>query len=187
MIQAARPPRSEAPTAQASARRGRAGSAGFGCRSFGLGKPAPWNGLPKPVEEQKAKHKYWVNSGRANEVWQTAYHDQYNSFVRDRYPMAYLEMNPEDARQLGVSAGDVVEVWNDYGSTYAMAYPTKSAKPGQTFMLFGYIKGVHGDVVTSWVDRNVVPYYKGTWGSIKRVCSVDNWRESISFKDRRFA
>jgi hypothetical protein len=25
---------------------------------------------------------------------------------------------------------------------------------------------------TSWVDRNVVPYYKGTWGSIKRVGSV---------------
>ena len=150
-------------------------------------KPAPWNGLPKPVAEQKAKHKFWINSGRANEVWQTAFHDQYNSFVRDRYPMAYVEMNPEDARQLGVSPGDVIEVWNDYGSTYAMAYPMKSAKPGQTFMLFGYIKGVHGDVVTSWVDRNVVPYYKGTWASIKRVGSVDDWKQNISFKERRFA
>ena len=46
------------------------------------------------MADQKAKHKYWLNAGRANEVWQTAYHDQYNSFVRDRYPMAYLEMNP---------------------------------------------------------------------------------------------
>lgn len=36
-------------------------------------------------------------------------------------------------------------------------------------MLFGYIKGVHGDVVTNWVDRNVVPYCKGTWGRIKRA------------------
>jgi arsenite oxidase large subunit len=150
-------------------------------------KPAPWNGLPQPVAEQKAKHKFWINGGRANEVWQTAYHDQYNSFVRDRYPMAYLEMNPEDARQLGVSPGDVIEVWNDYGSTYAMAYPMKSIKPGQTFMLFGFIKGVHGDVVTPWVDRNVVPYYKGTWGSIRRVGSVDDWKQSISFKERRFA
>ena len=150
-------------------------------------KPAPWNGLPKPVADQKAKHRYWINGGRANEVWQTAYHDQYNSFVRDRYPMAYLEMNPEDARQLGVAAGDVIEVWNDYGSTYAMAYPMKALKPGQTFMLFGFIKGVHGDVVTPWVDRNVVPYYKGTWGSIKRVGSVDDWKQSISFKERRFA
>lgn len=85
-------------------------------------KAVPWSGLPKPVADQKAKHKYWLNAGPANEVWQAAYHDQYNSFVRDRYPMAYLEINPDDARQLGVSPGDVVEVWNDYGSTHAMAY-----------------------------------------------------------------
>lgn len=150
-------------------------------------KPAPWNGLPKMVAEQKAKHKFWINQGRANEVWQTAYHDQYNSFVRDRYPMAYLEMNPGDAEQLGVKPGDVIEVWNDFGSTYAMAYPMKSIKPGHTFMLFGYIKGVAGDVVTSWVDRNVVPYYKGTWGSVKRVGSVEDWKRSISFKERRYA
>lgn len=150
-------------------------------------KPAPWNGLPKIVADQKAKHRYWINNGRANEVWQTAYHDQYNSFVRDRYSMAYLEMNPEDARTLGVAAGDVVEVFNDFGSTYAMAYPMKAIKTGQTFMLFGYIKGVAGDVTSPWVDRNVVPYYKGTWGSIKRVGSVDDWKQTISFKERRFA
>ena len=120
-------------------------------------KPAPWNGLPKMVADQKAKYRFWINQGRANEVWQTAYHDQYNSFVRDRYPMAYIEMNPDDAKALGVATGDVVEVYNDFGSTYAMAYPLKAIKAGQTFMLFGYIKGVAGDVVTSWVDRNVVP------------------------------
>ena len=86
-----------------------------------------------------------------------------------------------------VKAGDVIEVWNDFGSTYAMAYPMKSIKPGHTFMLFGYIKGVAGDVVTSWVDRNVVPYYKGTWASVQRVGSVEDWKQSISFKERRYS
>jgi arsenite oxidase large subunit len=42
-------------------------------------------------------------------------------------------------------------------------------------------------VTSPWVDRNVVPYYKGTWASIKRVGSVDDWKQSISFKERRFA
>ena len=149
-------------------------------------KPAPWNGLPKMVADQKAKHRFWVNNGRANEVWQSAYHDQYNSQVMGRYPMAYLEMNPDDARGLGVAAGDVVEVFNDFGSTYAMAYPSKSIKSAQTFMLFGYIRGVAGNVTTSWVDRNVVPYYKGTWGSVRRVGSVDEWKASVSLKERRF-
>ena len=86
------------------------------------------------VADQKAKHRFWINNGRANEVWQTAYHDQYYGFVKDRYPMAYLEINPDDASSIGVAPGDVVEVFNDFGSTYAMAYPMKSAKVGQTFM-----------------------------------------------------
>ena len=150
-------------------------------------KSAPWNGLPGMVAEQKDKHAFWINAGRANEVWQTAYHDQYNEFVRARIPMAYLEMNPADAESLGAEPGDVVELWNDYGSTFAMAYPIDSIKPGHTFMLFGYVKGVHGDIVTPWTDRNIIPYYKGTWASIRRVGSVETWKESISYKDRRYA
>ena len=27
-------------------------------------KPSPWPGLPKPVAEQKAKYKFWINNGR---------------------------------------------------------------------------------------------------------------------------
>ena len=33
-------------------------------------KPAPWPGLPKPVQAQKDKYKFWINNGRVNEVWQ---------------------------------------------------------------------------------------------------------------------
>jgi anaerobic selenocysteine-containing dehydrogenase len=101
-------------------------------------KPSPWPGLPKTVADQKAKHRYWINNGRVNEIWQTAYHDMYNAFATDRWPMAFLEINPDDARALGVSAGDVVEVYNDYGSTHAMAYPEPSIKPTQTFMQFAF-------------------------------------------------
>jgi len=150
-------------------------------------KPAPWPGLPKPVAEQKAKHKYWINNGRSNEVWQTAYHNQYDAQVRGRYPMAYIELNPQDASELGTKAGDIVEVFNDYGSTFAMAYPTPSAKRGHTFMLFGYMNGIQGDVTTEWTDRNIVPYYKGTWASIRRVGSMDDYQRTVSFKNRHIA
>lgn len=33
----------------------------------------------------------------------------------------------------------------------------------------------------------VTPGGKGTWGRIKRVGSVDDWRQSLSVKARRFA
>jgi arsenite oxidase large subunit len=150
-------------------------------------KPAPWPGLPKPVAEQKSKYRYWINNGRSNEIWQTAYHDQYNEFVRGRYPMAYIELNEADARQLGVAAGDIVEVFNDYGSTYAMAYPVPTAKAGHTFMVFAYVNGIQGDVTTEWTDRNVVPYYKGTWADIRRVGSMDDYTRGVSFKNRHYS
>jgi arsenite oxidase large subunit len=149
-------------------------------------KASPWPGLPKLVTDQKAKHKFWINNGRVNEVWQTGYHDQYNDFVRSRFPMAFLEINPGDAQALGVGSGDVVEVYNDFGSTYAMAYLEPDIKPSQTFMQFGYFNGVMGDVTTTWTDRNVIPYYKGTWASIRRVGMVEDFKETVTFKRRRY-
>ncbi len=86
-----------------------------------------------------------------------------------------------------MSAGDIVEVFNDYGSTYAMAYPEPTVKRGQTFMLFGYFNGIAGDVTTEWTDRNVIPYYKGTWASMRRVGTVSEFKDSVSFKQRRWS
>lgn len=149
-------------------------------------KPSPWPGLPQPVQAQKDKYKFWINNGRVNEVWQTAYHDQYNDFVRSRFPMAFIEINPDDAQAMGVGGGDIVEVFNDYGSTYAMAYPTPEIKVNQTFMQFGYLNGIVGDVTTPWTDRNVVPYYKGTWANLRRVGSMEEYKRTVSFKNRRY-
>jgi arsenite oxidase large subunit len=127
-----------------------------------------------------------VNNGRVNEVWQTGYHNKYDPHVRERYPMSIIEMNPEDAHGLGVEPGDIVELHNDFGSTYAMAYPDKAIKRGHTFMQFGGFNGVMGDLVTSWTDRNIIPYYKGTWADIRRIGGGDHYRKTTSFKSRRF-
>jgi arsenite oxidase large subunit len=148
--------------------------------------PSPWPGLPKPVADLKAKHRFWINNGRINEVWQTGYHNKYNAYVRGRYPMSIIEMNPDDMASLKIEAGDFVEVYNDWGATFAMAYPEPDQKPGQTFMQFGYDNGVQGDVTTNWTDRNIIPYYKGTWASIRRAGSGAEHRDTISFKSRRY-
>lgn len=84
------------------------------------------------------------------------------------------------------ASGDVVDVYNDFGSTYAMALVEPNAKPGQTFMLFGYFNGVAGDVTTDWTDRNVVPYYKGTWADIRRVGTLNEFKKTVTFKDHHY-
>jgi hypothetical protein len=41
-------------------------------------------------------------------------------------------------------------------------------------MQFGNDNGVQGDVTTNWTDRNIIPYYKGTWASIRRWVAATN-------------
>jgi arsenite oxidase large subunit len=109
-----------------------------------------WRGLQAPGKEaEKSKFPFLVKNGRTNIVWQNAYLDQGNEFVMDRFPYPFIQMNPQDMAELNVNPGDLVEVYNDNGSTQAVAYPTPSAKRKQTFMLFAYPTGVQGNVVSA--------------------------------------
>ncbi len=148
--------------------------------------PSPWKGLLPAVAKQQKKYPFWINNGRTNAIWQSAYHDRYIEFRRQRFPMAFIEMNPDDATALNVVSGNIVEISNDYGSVHAMAYLEPQIKPGQTFMLFAYPFGVAGDLTTDAVDENVVPYYKGTWAAIRRVGEIEDYQRQVSFKSRRY-
>src|SRR3546814_19159332 len=90
-------------------------------------------------------------------------------------------------KDLDVNASDIVEVYNDFGASYGMFYQVAEIKRGQTFMLFVYVNGIQGDVTTDWTDRNIIPYYKGTWGNIRNAGTVEEFKRTVSFKDRRFA
>ena len=130
-------------------------------------KESKWRGLQAPGKEaQKKKFKYLINNGRANHVWQNAYLDRKNQFVTDRWPYPFIEMNPSDMKNIGVSEGDLVEVFNDDGSTQAMVYPTPTAKKKETFMLFAYPTGVVGNVVNDGVNEVIIPNYKQTWACL---------------------
>ena len=148
--------------------------------------PSPWPGLLRQVAEQKAKYRFYINQGRLNEVWQTGYHNKYDPHVKDRDTMAAIEMNPQDAKELGVEPGDIVELFNDYGATYAMAYPDAAIKKDHTFMQFGWNNGIAGDVTTDAVDRNYVPAYKVTWADTRKIGGGDHFRTGTSFKSRRY-
>lgn len=147
---------------------------------------SPWKGLLPEAAAQQDKFRFWINNGRANHIWQTAYHDRHIAFRTTRYPMAPVEINPADAKELAVQNGDIIEIRNDYGSVYGVAYLCADVKQGQAFMMFGSPFGVMGNVTTSATDENVVPYYKGTWADIRRVGPQADYRATMSFKSRRY-
>lgn len=146
-----------------------------------------WRGLQAEGKQaQKDAYPFLINNGRANIVWQSAYLDVQNELVMDRWPFPFIEMNPADMAKLGVKEGDLVEVYNDSGSTQAMAYPTPEAKPGHTFMLFGYPTGVQGNVVNAGVNEFVIPNYKQTWGNIRKIADAPKSVAHLTFKSKEY-
>lgn len=131
-------------------------------------KVTKWRGLATPGKAaEKAKWPYLINNGRTNIVWQSTYLDQDNEFVMDRMPLPLIQMNPQDMADIEAKAGDLVEIYNDNGSTQAMVYPTATARRKETFMLFANPNGVQGNVVSPGVNELVIPNYKQTWAAVQ--------------------
>jgi arsenite oxidase large subunit len=146
-----------------------------------------WRGLQAPGKEaEKNKWPYLINNGRTNIVWQNAYLDQDNEFVMDRFPYPFIQMNPQDMAELNVKQGDLVEVYNDNGSTQAVVYPTPTAKRKQTFMLFAYPTGVQGNVVSPGVNEFIIPNYKQTWGGIRKIADAPEAVRHLTFKSEEY-
>jgi arsenite oxidase large subunit len=149
---------------------------------------APWRGLQAPgKQEQMAKFDFLINNGRANIAWQNGFLDQDNDFVMDRFPYPFIEMNPEDMASLGVNEGDLVEVYNEAGATQAMAYPTPTARRGETFMMFGWPTGPQGNVVNAGVNELVLPNYKQTWGNIRKIADAPASVAHLTFKSKEYS
>ena len=142
-----------------------------------------WRGLEAPGKQaEKDKWPFLINNGRTNVVWQNAYLDQDNEFVMDRMPYPLVQLNPADMTELKLKQGDLVEIYNDNGSTQAMVYPIATAKRKQAFMLFANPNGVQGNVVSPGVNELVIPNYKQTWGAIRKLADAPAGVEHLSFK-----
>jgi arsenite oxidase large subunit len=147
--------------------------------------PTPQPAMPAPVAKQVAKYEFWVYSGRLNEVWQSNYHTSRIDFVKNRWPMAPVEINPADAKALDVSDGDLVMLYNDYGSVRAIVNVTESVRPKEVFMAFGFPNSPVNNLVTEYVDPDTkIPFYKGTAANIKKIGRSESLIEQMTFKSR---
>ena len=104
----------------------------------------------------------------------------------DRWPYPFIEMSPDDMGELGVKNGDLVEVYNESGSTQAMVYPTPTARKGETFMLFGFPTGVVGNVINAGTNELILPNYKQTWANIRKISDAPEGVKHLSFKSTEY-
>jgi arsenite oxidase large subunit len=147
-----------------------------------------WRGLQAAGKEAEMKKwPYLINNGRTNITWQSSYLDQDNEFVMDRFPYPFIQMHPQDMAELKVKEGDLVEIYNDNGSTQAIVYPTATARRKQTFMLFANPNGVQGNVVSPGVNEFIIPNYKQTWAAIRKIADAPEGVKHLTFKSQEYA
>ncbi|MFN4192074.1 MAG: arsenate reductase (azurin) large subunit [Tabrizicola sp.] len=147
---------------------------------FCMGEWRGWQAAGKA--QQQANHRFLINNGRANMNWQNWFLDQGNEFVMDRFPVPFIQINPEDMAELGINAGDMVEVFNDMGATQALAYPEATARRNETFMVFGAPNGAQGNIVNPGVNELILPDYKHTWANIRKISDATPASAAVSYK-----
>lgn len=146
-----------------------------------------WRGLQAPGKAyQRDNYAFLINNGRANIIWQNWFLDKANDFVSDRFPIPFIEINPEDMTELGVNAGDLVEVFNDVGATQALVYPTPTARRKETFMVFGAPNGAQGNIVNAGTNELILPNYKHTWANIRKISDAPASATDLSYKSMEY-
>lgn len=144
---------------------------------------AIWRGLQAPGKaQQRDNYRFLINNGRSNLNWQNWFLDQDNDFAMDRWSVPFIQINPEDADELGVGNGDLVEVYNTDGATQAMVYLEPTARRNETFMLFGAPSGAQGNVINGGVNELILPNYKQTWADIRKIADATPAARKQSFK-----
>lgn len=82
-------------------------------------------------------------------------HDPYNPDMKTCWPMVPVGIYPAESAELGSGSGDIIDLYNDCGSTYATADITEDVKRNYVLMQFGHDDGIQGDVTTEVFERNV--------------------------------
>jgi len=103
------------------------------------------------VAERNAKigpvgDEVWVLNGRINAVWNNLFDFARRQLATQRWPMNFLEVNPEDASRWRIESGDLLSIESDNvldqlgnkttGSFTAVAYVADTVPPGVTFTYF---------------------------------------------------
>ena len=126
---------------------------------------------PRAMKElPNGRFPFLLNTGRGSaSQWHTQTRTRNSAVLRKLYPEApFLEINPTDARALGIEQNAWVEVSSPRGRLRAKAFLTPAVQPGQVFM------PMHYDTTNILTDSSFDPYsrqpaYKGCAVDVRRA------------------
>ena len=130
--------------------------------------PAVWEPFP---EQPTAAFPLVLNTGRTVEHWHTRTKTANVPILERLSPNAWLEMNPRDARGLGLKAQDRVDVVSQRGRVRDVELRvTETVAPGQVFVPFHYAEANANQVTQSAFDPiSREPNYKQSAVRVERT------------------
>ena len=129
--------------------------------------PAEWEPFP---EQPTTAFPFVLNTGRTVEHWHTRTKTANVPILERLSPNAWLEMNPRDARTLGLKAQDRVDVVSQRGRVRNVELRvTETIAPGQVFVPFHYAEANANQVTQSAFDPiSREPNYKQSAVRVER-------------------
>jgi anaerobic selenocysteine-containing dehydrogenase len=111
---------------------------------------AEWQPFP---EQPNRNYPFVLNTGRTVEHWHTRTKTREVPILERLSPRAWLEMNPRDAKQLGLRSHDRVDVVSQRGRVREIELRlTEIIAPGQVFMPFHFSETNVNEVTQSAFD-----------------------------------
>jgi formate dehydrogenase alpha subunit len=130
----------------------------------GLGKFTPIDHIP-PAEMPDDNYPMILSTGRVLYHWHGGEMTRRAKGLMEVYPEALIEVNPDDARQIGVEDHQNVRVSSRRGSIVAEAWITDRVPPGMVYANFHFPEASANELTIAALDPvSKIPEYK--------VCAV---------------
>jgi assimilatory nitrate reductase catalytic subunit len=123
--------------------------------------------MPEPID---AEFPFLLLTGRGSSAqWHTGSRTNKSAVLRKLAPITLtVEINPRDARHLGVAAGELVAVRSRRGELEATAVVTPATQPGQVFMPM-HFEAVNRLTFPAFDPHSRQPSYKACAVSLSRA------------------
>jgi len=147
--------------------------------------PVQWEPFP---EQPTSAFPLVLNTGRTVEHWHTRTKTANVPILERLSPHAWLEMNPRDARHLGLKAQDRIDVVSQRGRVRDVELRvTETIAPGQVFVPFHYAEANANQVTQSAFDPiSREPNYKQSAVRVEKSTGIGDQGSGIKSK-RRFS
>jgi len=131
-------------------------------RGKGLFKPAPYK---KPAEEADQEYPFTLTTGRVIFQYHTGSMSRRSLNLESEMPEGYVQINSQDARNLGLREGELVEIESRRGRIETKTKISRKIRPGIVFIPFHFAEQAANVLTNPALDPiSKIPEYK--------VCAV---------------